>query len=220
MSPLRRFATVVVAALVAWLCCAGPAWSQTATGKKYAVLVGVSEYRSSHFPALPFAKNDVAELARLLKQPGAGFTEVRVLAEGGKAAVRLQDETGNIAVMLQQAAEDGRIDELVERIREFNPATVEFEPFGDPRIVWVDARQRRLACRIGMKDGGSPDSEIGFDPFTQEPTEDVRPIIVRRDSQARVFRLPREDFHIGRAADRKAVVKVDPGMAPERVPHG
>jgi tetratricopeptide (TPR) repeat protein len=38
-------------------------------------------------------------------------------AEGGKAAVRLQAETGNISAMLQQAAMDGRIDELVAAVR-------------------------------------------------------------------------------------------------------
>jgi tetratricopeptide (TPR) repeat protein len=38
-------------------------------------------------------------------------------AEGGKAAVRLQAETGNISVMLQQAAMAGRIDELVAAMR-------------------------------------------------------------------------------------------------------
>ena len=38
-------------------------------------------------------------------------------AGGDKAAVRLQAEPGNISVMLQQAATDGRIDELVAAVR-------------------------------------------------------------------------------------------------------
>lgn len=38
-------------------------------------------------------------------------------AEGGKAAVRLQAETGNISAMLQQAGIDSRIDELVAAVR-------------------------------------------------------------------------------------------------------
>ena len=47
----------------------------------------------------------------------------------------------------------GRIGEFVERVRQFDPATVEFEPFGDPRIVGTEARERRLARRVGVKDG-------------------------------------------------------------------
>ncbi len=48
-------------------------------GKKYALLVGVREYDSMHFPPLRFTENDVEELAALLARPGSGFAQVRVL---------------------------------------------------------------------------------------------------------------------------------------------
>jgi TPR repeat protein len=49
-------------------------------GKKYALLVGVTEYESAHFARLRYTENDVEELAALLARPGAGFTSVRVLS--------------------------------------------------------------------------------------------------------------------------------------------
>src|SRR5581483_2118881 len=39
-----------------------------ATGKKYALLVGINEYQHQNLPALRYAENDVAELARLLEK--------------------------------------------------------------------------------------------------------------------------------------------------------
>ena len=113
----------------------------------------------------------------------------------------------------------GRIDELVERVRELNPATVEFEPLGDPRIVGIEAREGRLARGIGVKDRGPPDSQIGLDPLAQEPAEDIRPIIVRRDAQARIPCLQSKGLGVGTAADRQAVVNVHPGVAQKGVPH-
>ena len=41
-----------------------PSWSQDSTrGKKYALLVGVTEYDSNHFSPLKFPGNDVEEMA-------------------------------------------------------------------------------------------------------------------------------------------------------------
>jgi hypothetical protein len=48
-------------------------------GKKYALLVGVREYNSKHFPSLRFTENDVEGLAQVLGRPGSGFAKVRVL---------------------------------------------------------------------------------------------------------------------------------------------
>ena len=75
--------------------------------------------------------------------------------------------------------------ELVERVRELDPTTVEFEPLGDPRIVGIEARERRLARGVGVKDGRASDSQIGLDPLAEEPAEDIRPAVVRRDAEAR-----------------------------------
>jgi tetratricopeptide (TPR) repeat protein len=62
---------------------------------------------------------DPADLARAASQ----YTQLAATAgneigrsEGARAAARLQPETGNITAMLQQAATDGRIDQLVDGI--------------------------------------------------------------------------------------------------------
>src|SRR5208282_6041175 len=96
----------------------------------------------------------------------------------------------------------GRVAQLVERVRQFDAATVEFEALGDPRIIRTDARERGLACRVGMKDSGSTDSQIWLDPLTEEPAEDVRPVIVRRDPETQIPRLGSERFRVGTAANR------------------
>jgi hypothetical protein len=79
MSPSRWFRPVALAGLVLAACFAMPAWTQGAKGKKYALLVGVTNYQSSHFTKLKYTENDVEELAKLLNQPSAGFAKVRVL---------------------------------------------------------------------------------------------------------------------------------------------
>jgi formylglycine-generating enzyme required for sulfatase activity len=61
---------VVLGALV-------PGWSQETKGKRYALLVGVTECDSKNFSTLNYTANDAEETAKVLKK--AGFASVRVL---------------------------------------------------------------------------------------------------------------------------------------------
>lgn len=53
--------------------------SAAGKGKKYALLIGVTEYDSSHFSKLNYAENDVEKLAGLLRNRASGFAGVRLL---------------------------------------------------------------------------------------------------------------------------------------------
>src|SRR5271166_2188438 len=107
----------------------------------------------------------------------------------------------------------------MEGIGQFNPATVQFETFGNARIIAADPRERRFARGIGVKDGGSPEAELRFDPLAQKATEDVRPVIVRRDAQTGLLRLASELSHVRRAANWQTVVQVHANVAPKRISH-
>jgi hypothetical protein len=63
--------------LGALLSSAGPVFG--ADGKKYALLVGVTEYDHASLAPLKYTENDVEELARLLQRRTAGFDTVNVL---------------------------------------------------------------------------------------------------------------------------------------------
>jgi formylglycine-generating enzyme required for sulfatase activity len=56
-----------------------PAWGQAAKGKKYALLVGVKDYRHAGLRPLKYTENDVEDLAKILRARGAGFAKVHVL---------------------------------------------------------------------------------------------------------------------------------------------
>jgi uncharacterized caspase-like protein len=56
-----------------------PAGPDEAKGKKYALLVGVTDYDSSKLPPLKYTENDAVELEKLLGSKSAGFHHVRVL---------------------------------------------------------------------------------------------------------------------------------------------
>src|SRR5262245_51075149 len=70
---------------VAGLCCLlvvlgvfVPGRSEESKGKRYALLVGVTEYKADQFATLKYPENDVEKLAELLEK--GGFTTVRVLS--------------------------------------------------------------------------------------------------------------------------------------------
>src|SRR5262249_42008600 len=76
------------------------------TGKKYALLVGVKEYRHSRFPDLKYTENDVEELARLLARANAGFAEVVLLTTArGKARADAAPTAKNIRAHLKRLLE-------------------------------------------------------------------------------------------------------------------
>ena len=57
-----------------------PLSAQAKKGKKYALLVGVTDYKNASLNPLKFTENDVEELAKLLRAKASGFDEVRVLS--------------------------------------------------------------------------------------------------------------------------------------------
>src|SRR4051812_43799777 len=61
---LRLSLCLAVAAL------ALPLLAETPTGKKHALIVGVSKYDSAHFPALQWTENDAEKMANLLEKQG------------------------------------------------------------------------------------------------------------------------------------------------------
>jgi formylglycine-generating enzyme required for sulfatase activity len=80
--------------------------AQPAGGKKYALLVGVAEYSSAHFPPLQYAEKDVEELAKLLRQPAAGFASVRILTTARGEKDRAATPTAaNVRRALRELAE-------------------------------------------------------------------------------------------------------------------
>ena len=109
----------------------------------------------------------------------------------------------------------GGVGQLVESVGELDPATVELETLGDARIVGADARERRLARRVGMKDGGPPDPEARLDPLAEEATEDVRPAVVGATRRPEPLACDASISASRTAADRQAVVNVDPGVSAE-----
>jgi uncharacterized caspase-like protein len=80
MSRLRRLLPLLLpAALVVLVVLPLVAQDDKPKGKKYAVLVGVTEYTHAKLPDLRYTENDVEKLARLLRRKGAGFTQVDLL---------------------------------------------------------------------------------------------------------------------------------------------
>jgi hypothetical protein len=63
-----------------------PSRGEAAPGKRYALLVGVREYRHAKLPDLKYTENDIEELAALLRQPGAGFRDPVVLTSSRAAS--------------------------------------------------------------------------------------------------------------------------------------
>jgi DNA-binding beta-propeller fold protein YncE len=79
-----------------------PARGLAAAGQRYALLVGVREYRHAKFPNLKYTENDVEELARLLRQPAAGFARTVVLTSTrGKKRPAEQPTAANIRAQLR-----------------------------------------------------------------------------------------------------------------------
>jgi hypothetical protein len=75
----------------------------TPRGKKYALLVGVKEYRHSKFPNLKYTENDVEALAGILAKKDAGFAAVTSLTTTrGKRAATARPTAANVRAALRQ----------------------------------------------------------------------------------------------------------------------
>src|SRR5262245_26226552 len=75
---LRCVAALAVPALLAL---AVPCAAQEKKGKKYALLIGVTEYDHARLATLKYTANDVDELARTLGQANDGFDRITVLTD-------------------------------------------------------------------------------------------------------------------------------------------
>ena len=90
----------------------GAVSGQETVGRKYAILVGVREYDRNQLKNLPFAENDVAELADILKQSGFRRVELLTQAEGAKKA-RALPLAKTIRETIKGVLEDRDKDDLV-----------------------------------------------------------------------------------------------------------
>jgi hypothetical protein len=76
-------------------------------GARFALLVGVLEYRHAKLADLKYTENDVKELAGLLTQPGAGFASVRVLTTtGGRERAEDAPTLANIRAAVRRLLAD------------------------------------------------------------------------------------------------------------------
>ena len=92
---LSRFLVAAIFSTLASVLLLGATQAQTAKGKKYALLVGVTEYDHASLPTLKYTENDVEELATILHD--ADFTSIRVLSVSrGKKDKRDSPTTANI----------------------------------------------------------------------------------------------------------------------------
>jgi hypothetical protein len=86
-------ATICLAVGVLLYIAAAPAVGQT-PAKRYAVLVGVKEYKHEKLPALKYSENDVVDLARVLRD--AGYTVTLLCDSAGKKNSKLIPDKANI----------------------------------------------------------------------------------------------------------------------------
>src|SRR5262245_11427805 len=80
MSWLVRLSSAVLLVGLPVALLIAPARADAPKGKKYALLVGVTEYQGDQFSTLKYTENDVEKLAAALAR--AGFDKVRVLSNG------------------------------------------------------------------------------------------------------------------------------------------
>jgi hypothetical protein len=79
MSRLPRLLPAALPAALALLIALPLAGQDKAKGKKYALLVGITEYDHSKLAPLKYTENDVEELARVLDRKPGGFGSLRLL---------------------------------------------------------------------------------------------------------------------------------------------
>ena len=85
---------------------------QESAGRKYAILVGVSQYDKNQLRNLAFAENDVAEMAEILKQSGFRRVELLTQAEGAKES-RYLPLAKTVRETIRGMLEDRNKDDLV-----------------------------------------------------------------------------------------------------------
>ena len=106
----------ITLSIVSWISfnfgCLQPGRGQETVGRKYAILVGVKEYDRNQLKNLPFAENDVSEMAEILKQSGFRRVELLTQAEGAKKS-RFLPLAKTIRETIAGVLEDREKDDLV-----------------------------------------------------------------------------------------------------------
>src|SRR3954452_1264724 len=74
-----------------------------------------------------------------------------------------------------------RVSQFAEAVGEFDPAGIDLEAFGHPRITWFDPGQCPLRCRILEQDSQSALPQVGFDMLHEYLAENIRPCVVLTD---------------------------------------
>jgi formylglycine-generating enzyme required for sulfatase activity len=106
MTPRTWFQIVALSGVLAIPLMVVPGWTQAQMGKKYALLVGVTDYDSDVFRPLRYAENDVDKLAEILESKAGGFTSVRVLgSKRGKTNTRDIPTAVNVKKALEELLE-------------------------------------------------------------------------------------------------------------------
>ena len=106
----------ITLSIVSWISfnfgCLQPGRGQETVGRKYAILVGVKEYDRNQLKNLPFAENDVSEMAEILTQSGFRRVELLTQAEGAKKS-RFLPLAKTIRETIAGVLEDREKDDLV-----------------------------------------------------------------------------------------------------------
>jgi TPR repeat protein len=110
--------------------------AETAEGRRFAVLVGINDYRHSSLPNLLYAENDVTELAELLK--AARFEVTLMTGTAGAANPDLRPTRANIEARLHALLERcGKKDTVLVALAGHG---LQFNGFADSFFCPVDAR--------------------------------------------------------------------------------
>ncbi len=109
----------------------------------------------------------------------------------------------------------GRIGQLVEGVRQLDPARVELEAEGHREVgVFPHPGEGGLARRVLGEDRRALPSEARFDPVEEDAEEQVVPGVRRVDGEPEPAHLRREGLPL------PARGEVDPGVPGERLPDG
>ncbi len=92
-------------------------------------------------------------------------------------------------LVFETAALFGRVGKFAEPIRQFDAAHVEFEAFGDARVVRAAAGEGGFDARVFVEDCRAIQAQMRLDAFRQHAAEDVGPGIVAGHGNADAYRL-------------------------------
>src|SRR5262245_65803202 len=81
-------------------------------------------------------------------------------------------------LLLQAATLLGGVGELTATVGELDPAGIELEALGEPRIAGLRPGERRLRRGILVKDRRALEPEMRLDPLDQDAAENIAPAVI------------------------------------------